>query len=69
MIKKFYEVSCDFCGRAIKHYNGRKPTREQLENDGAVCTTTKQFCSNSCYQNHTHDHWNHVFANLKNNHK
>lgn len=69
MIRKWYEAYCDFCGRTIKHYQLRKPTQEQLKNDGAVCTKTKQFCSESCHQNYMHDHWDHVFSNLKQNRK
>lgn len=43
MIMKWYEVTCDYCGRGINHYIARKPTKKQLEADGAICTATKIF--------------------------
>lgn len=49
MMTKLYEVTCDYCGNVINHYIGRKPQREELEGDGAVCTPYMQFCGEECY--------------------
>lgn len=55
MIRKLYEVTCDYCGRTINHYIGKKPSKELLERDGAVITATKQFCCDACYADYKHD--------------
>lgn len=34
MIKKWYEVSCDLCGRTINHYIRLKPTPTDLRRQG-----------------------------------
>lgn len=31
MIRKYYEVSCDICGKTIIHYNGYAPTNKELK--------------------------------------
>ena len=64
MIKKFYEVTCDYCGVGINHYAVRKPSNSMLEKDGAVCTATKQFCSDQCFANWQHDHPERRYLNL-----
>ena len=50
MITKWYEVSCDCCGGTINHYIEWKPTKKELEADGAYCTTINQFCDKNCYE-------------------
>ena len=64
MIQRWYEVTCDYCGCGINHYAVRKPTKEMLEADGAVCTATKQFCSDECYANWQHDRQERQYTNL-----
>lgn len=54
MIQKYYEVSCDYCGRSIYHFL-HKPSRKELEDMGCVTTPTKQFCSDICYAEYNHD--------------
>ena len=34
MIKKWYEVSCDLCGKGLNHYAELKPTCTDLRRDG-----------------------------------
>ena len=51
MIKKWYEVCCDYCGKTIQHYPRKRPSDDELRKDGAVPTRTKQFCSYECYTN------------------
>ena len=48
MIEKWYEVTCDYCGAAVNHYPGVKPTRKELENDGLVVFKDKVFCDQEC---------------------
>lgn len=55
MIQKLYEVYCDYCGNCLNHYMGRKPTRQELINDGFFCTATKQFCNEMCWGDYNHD--------------
>ena len=55
MITKWYEVTCDYCGGGINHYIGKKPSRELMESDGAITTSTKQFCCDACYADYKHD--------------
>lgn len=64
MIQRWYEVTCDYCGCGINHYAVGKPTREMLEEDGIVCTATKQFCSDECYANWQHDRLERQHMNL-----
>lgn len=33
MIRKYYEVSCDICGKLINSYNNYKPSIQQLRKD------------------------------------
>ncbi len=54
MITCFYEVRCDFCNRVINRYPIYRPDNKVLSKDGILCTPTKQFCSEECY-----DYWNH----------
>lgn len=49
MIEKWYEVSCDLCGQVVNHYIGNKPTKEELNEDGAVLYKTFIFCCEDCY--------------------
>lgn len=69
MIEKWYEVSCDYCGHVINHYINIRPPKEMLEEDGAICTATKQFCSNECFANWQHDKQAKQYLNLKQNGK
>lgn len=32
-VRKYYEVSCDICGKTINHYNHYKPSLKQLQKD------------------------------------
>lgn len=34
MIRKWYEVTCDSCGKGLNHYPQLKPTSTDLRNDG-----------------------------------
>lgn len=34
IIKKWYEVSCDLCGKGLNHYAELKPTCTDLRRDG-----------------------------------
>ena len=65
MIQKWYEVTCDYCGAGINHYIGSRPTREMLEADGAVCTATKHFCSETCWGEWNHDCQQRQYQNLQ----
>ena len=65
MIQKWYEVSCDYCGRVINQYIDKKPTKEMLEADGVVCTATKQFCSETCCGEWNHDRQARQYLNLR----
>lgn len=65
MIQKWYEVTCDYCGRGINHYISRKPTKESIKEDGAVCTATHQFCDDECYANWLHDKQERQYMNLR----
>lgn len=64
MIQKWYEVTCDYCGAVINHYIGRKPTKDELEADGATCTATKQFCCDQCFSSWQHDQQVRTYFNL-----
>lgn len=48
MITKVYEVTCDYCGWAINHYMGNKPTADELKRDGFVVMGGMVFCSEQC---------------------
>lgn len=63
MITKWYEVTCDYCGRGINHYS-KKPSNELLESDGAVTTGTKQFCCEACKADYNHDMWQKRYLNI-----
>ena len=67
MIERWYEVTCDYCGSVINHYIDRKPTREEIEEDGGVTTGTKQFCCKECWGNWNHDRQERIYGNLKQN--
>lgn len=54
MITKWYEVTCDYCGRVINHYS-KKPSNELLDSDGAVTIGTKQFCCEACKGDYKHE--------------
>lgn len=56
MIRKYYEVTCDYCGRGLNHYSNRKPTKAMLEADDIVCFATKHFCNHMCYVGWKHHH-------------
>lgn len=64
MITKWYEVTCDYCGRGINHYVAKKPSRELMESDGAITTPTKQFCCEACMADYNHDMWQKRYLNI-----
>lgn len=64
MMTRIYEVTCDYCGRTINHYIGKKPSRELLRSDGAVTTSTKQFCCEGCMADYNHDMWQKRYLNI-----
>lgn len=65
MITKLYEVSCDYCGVTLKHYIGRKPTMDELRNDGFAVTATKVFCDERCLGDWNHDVAEKRYMNLR----
>lgn len=65
MIKKWYEVSCDYCGKTIQHYPRKRPSADELRKDGAVPTRTKQFCSYECFADWQHDRQEKQYLNLR----
>lgn len=50
MIEKWYEVSCDNCGYVINHYAGNKPSKQELQEDGAFIKGNLVFCNKDCYK-------------------
>lgn len=69
MLQKWYELSCDYCGSCIKHYIGRKPSREKLTADGVFTQGQKHFCSDACAAGFLHDLSKKKYLNLKQNGK
>lgn len=69
MIEKWYEITCDYCGTAITNYIGKKPTTEEMKNDGIICTATMQFCSDMCFADWKHEKATRQYFNLKQNGK
>lgn len=67
MITKVYEVTCDYCGTGLNHYMGKKPTMEELRNDGFVTTATKVFCNERCQGDWNHDRLEKQYLNLQQN--
>lgn len=67
MIRKWYEVSCDFCGATIDHYPLKRPTREQIEKSGGKTSATKQFCCEECWGQWNHEKQYSQWSNLKQN--
>lgn len=68
MITKWYKVTCDYCGRSIGgHYIACKPTKEEIQLDGGICTATKQFCSDECYGEWRHNAQERRYMNLQQN--
>lgn len=65
-IIKCYEVTCDYCGTCINHYIGRKPTMQELRNDGFATTATKVFCDDRCRSDYLHDLEESRYNNLRN---
>ena len=63
MIKRWYEITCDYCGAAINHFP-YKPTNDELEADGCVCTKTKHFCNDVCFGYWNHDRQEKQYLNL-----
>lgn len=64
MIQKWYKVTCDYCGCVINHYIGKKPTKGELEADGALCSASKQFCNDKCFACWQHDMQEKRYLNL-----
>lgn len=64
MVQKWYEVTCDYCGRCLNHYIGKKPTKNELINDGFSCTSTKVFCDEACFAYWNHDKQERQFFNI-----
>lgn len=69
MIVKFYEVRCDYCDRTINHYPRVKPSLDILRRDGIICTQTKTFCSQQCYDDWNHNRQEKQYMNLRQNGK
>lgn len=69
MIQKYYEVTCDYCGRALNHYISKRPSNELLRDDGFVTTATKHFCDIECWGNWNHDRQQRIYLNLHPNGK
>lgn len=49
MIEKWYEVTCDYCGKALNHYINMKPTTKMLKEDDIVVHNNHTFCDKECY--------------------
>lgn len=69
MIRRYYDVLCDYCDCTINHYPDHKPSINIMRRDGVCCTSTKQFCSEVCYANYMHDKLERQYMNLKQNGK
>lgn len=48
MIRKWYEITCDYCGGAMDHLPF-KPSDECLKKDGVIIKRGKHFCCDECY--------------------
>ena len=55
MIKRWYEVSCDYCRAAITHVPYR-PDETELAELGCLFIGRKVFCTEECKANYSHDH-------------
>jgi len=64
MIKRWYEVSCDYCGAAITHLPYR-PDKEELDGLGCVFIGGKLFCCKDCAAEYSHDRDINRYGNLK----
>lgn len=51
MIKRLYEVTCDYCHYGINHYT-YKPDKEDLEDVGAVVVGNLCFCDENCKESY-----------------
>lgn len=54
MYRKIYECVCDYCHQGITHWHDRKPTKEELEEIGAVVDGPHIFCDEECRQEYRH---------------
>ena len=60
-IKKYYEITCDFCNAAIGHFNCNKAVAiEMAIEDGAIIDDKKSFCDEKCYQNFIDEQDEHI---------
>lgn len=50
MIEKWYEVTCDYCGKAVNHYIGNKPNKNELIEDGFFVYKKLIFCDKECFK-------------------
>lgn len=48
MIRKWYEYSCDMCGRGITHLTYRCVSKKEFENIGIILYDNKHFCCEEC---------------------
>ena len=49
MIRRWYEVTCDCCGKGLNHYIDIKPTTKMLKEDDIVVHNNHTFCDKECY--------------------
>lgn len=54
MIRKYYEVICDYCHRGIDYWPHR-PTEEELTEAGIIVRGRKVYCNSYCEENAIHD--------------
>lgn len=69
MLKKYYELSCDYCGVGMCHYPDKKPGKSLLLSDAVILHGTKHFCSYICRDGYLHDLDEKRYLNLKQNGK
>lgn len=49
MLTKWWELTCDYCGTAMNHYIGNKPSNDELIQDGFYVNGSKHYCNINCY--------------------
>ncbi len=48
MIKKYFQVVCDYCKCNIRDYPKKSPTNKELREDKIVIYNRKHFCNDEC---------------------
>lgn len=48
MIRKWYEYSCDMCGRGITHLTYKCVSKKEFENIGIILYDNNHFCCEEC---------------------